>query len=86
MTGFLSVQTRYPFCRSIEHVRDFIFAIGQRSEIRTSSSAKIFLLSAKESLCILHYEMEFGRRNSWGDGIKMRDIIPSHLFRIVLRN
>ncbi len=43
-----------------------------------------FLLSAKESPCILHYVMEFGRRNSWGDGITMRDIIPSHLFSYCL--
>ena len=39
-----------------------------------------FLLSDKESLCISHYVMELGRRNSCGDGIKMHDIIPSHLF------
>ena len=43
-------------------------------------ATRSFLLSAKESPCILHYVMEYGRKNSWGDGKKMRDIIPSHLF------
>ena len=43
-------------------------------------ATRSFLLSAKESPCILHYVMELGKRNSLSDGIKMRDIIPSHLF------
>jgi hypothetical protein len=49
-----------------------------KSVLRLATRA--FFLSAKESPCILHYVMEFGRRNSWGDGIKMRDIIPSRCF------
>jgi hypothetical protein len=43
-------------------------------------ATRSFLLSPKESPCILHYVMELGKRNSWSDGIKTRDIIPSHLF------
>ena len=39
-----------------------------------------FILSDKESPCISHYVIEFGRRNSWGDGIKMHGIIPSRCF------
>ena len=43
-------------------------------------ATRSFLLSAKESPCILHYVMELGKRNSLSDGIKMRDIIPSRCF------
>ncbi len=72
-------RTSCLFYRSIgfESTYLFLLMLSQNSELWTAPAC--FLLRGNKVPCILHYLMQLGKRNSWRDGIKIYNLISSHL-------